>query len=289
MRKGIVLAGGTATRLRPATQVVSKQLLPVFDKPLIYYPLTTLMLSGTREILVISSHDHLPAFQALLGNGAQWGISIRYAIQSEPRGLAEAPVIAKEFLQGNPFTLVLGDNFFYGSGLGGTLTELALSSGSSVTACQVSDPRAFGVVEFDSNNKVKEIIEKPKDPTSNWIVPGLYFLDSSAPERAALLQPSRRGELEIADLLNCYIEEGGLNVRKLGRGTAWFDMGTAESLLNASEFVRTVQKGQGLLIGSPEEVAWRQGWISDDELAKYASTFKSEYGATLRGLLEEGY
>lgn len=278
MRKGIILAGGKATRFRPVTEVVSKQLLPVYDKPLIYYPLTTLMLAGIREILIISSPAFLAGFQGLLGSGEELGIEIHYSAQSEPRGLADALILGERYVQGESCALVLGDNLFHGTGLGRNLASLGTGSGATVTAIQVANPGEFGVVEFDDEGRVLALEEKPTNPRSNWIVPGLYFYDGSASERAKALLPSHRGELEITDLNLSYLRDGLLNVKSLARGTTWFDMGTADSLLDAAEYVRMVQRRQGLLVGSPEEVAWRQGWISSNSAEALASRYKSDYG-----------
>jgi glucose-1-phosphate thymidylyltransferase len=287
MRRGIILAGGSATRLRPVTEVVSKQLLPVYDKPLIYYPLTTLMLADIREVLIISSPPFLPSFQRLLGSGEELGIEIHYSAQEEPRGLADALILGEPFVQGEHCALILGDNLFHGSGLGRNLASIGKDAGATITAFQVANPAEFGVAEFDSEGRVLTLEEKPTNPRSNWIVPGLYFFDGSASERAKALIPSHRGELEITDLNLSYLKDGLLSVNRLARGTTWFDMGTADSLLDAAEYVRMVQRRQGLLVGSPEEVAWRQGWISSDVAEALASRYKSEYGklvlAAIRG------
>jgi glucose-1-phosphate thymidylyltransferase len=287
VRRGVLLAGGNATRLRPLTAVTSKQLLPVYDKPLIYYPLTTLMLAGIREILLISNRHHILAFQELLGDGSQWGLSIEYKEQENPNGVAESLVLAKNFLSGLPSALVLGDNLFHGTGLGRRLSSIPDSSGAVISAYRVSDPRAFGVVDFDSEGKVLSLEEKPEHPKSNWVVPGLYFYDATAPDRASQLKPSARGELEITDLNLSYLQSGNLFAEKLSRGTTWLDMGTADSLLDAAEYVRMIQNRQGTLVGSPEEVSWRQGWISDTQLASIAQSYKSLYGDALARMLRE--
>lgn len=287
MRKGIILAGGSATRLRPVTEVISKQLVPVYDKPLVYYPLTTLMLAGIREILIISTPRFIESFRELLGSGEQLGIEIHYMVQEEPRGLAEALVIGEGFIDSRHCALILGDNLFHGSGLGRNLQSIGKDPGATVTAFQVSNPADFGVVEFDDDGSVLSLEEKPVHPKSNWIVPGLYFFDDTATERARSLKPSKRGELEITDLNLDYLNEGKLKVNRLARGTTWFDMGTADSLLDAAEYVRMVQRRQGLLVGSPEEVAWRQGWISREAAESLAIKYKSDYGklvlAAIRG------
>lgn len=287
MRKGIILAGGSATRFRPVTEVVSKQLLPVYDKPLIYYPLSTLMLAGIRQILIISSPRFLQSCKELLGSGEELGIELQYSVQDEPRGLAEALIIGEQFIRGEHCALILGDNLFHGSGLGRNLSSLGANPGATVTAFQVANPKEFGVVEFDVEGRVLSLEEKPTNPRSNWIVPGLYFFDGSASDRAKALRPSERGELEITDLNLSYLEDGLLAVNRLARGTTWFDMGTADSLLDASEYVRMVQRRQGLLVGSPEEVAWRQGWISSEAAEALVSRYKSDYGklvmAAIRG------
>jgi glucose-1-phosphate thymidylyltransferase len=270
------------------TEVVSKQLLPVYDKPLVYYPLTTLMLAGIREILIISTPRFLSSFSELLGSGEQLGVEIHYMVQEEPRGLAEALVIGEGFIDSKHCALILGDNLFHGSGLGRSLQSIGQEPGATVTAFQVSNPADFGVVEFDEAGRVLSLEEKPTHPKSNWIVPGLYFFDDTATERARSLKPSKRGELEITDLNLDYLNEGKLKVNRLARGTTWFDMGTADSLLDAAEYVRMVQRRQGLLVGSPEEVAWRQGWISREAAESLAIKYKSDYGKLVLAAVKGG-
>ena len=285
MRKSIILAGGSASRLKPTTSVVTKQLLPVYDKPLIYYPITSAILSGASEILIICSPEHYSAFKTLLGDGAQWGLRFEYAIQNSPNGLAEALIIGEDFIAGDSVQLLLGDNLFHGSNLGRNLSTAFDGKGAMVSTYQVSDPRAFGVVTFDSSGQVIDLAEKPLEPKSNWAVPGMYFFDKTCVERAKSLKPSARGELEITDLNRTYLDEGLLKVLKLDRGTTWFDMGTPDSLLDAAEYVRVIQKRQGLLVGSPEEAAWRVGLISSEEVGAIAKLYKSEYGANLAQLV----
>ena len=286
-RKGIVLAGGAGTRLYPLTLAVSKQLLPVYDKPMIYYPLTVLMLAGIREILIISTPDDLPQYKRVLGNGSQWGITLKYKIQAKPDGLAQAYVIAEDFLCGAPSALILGDNIFFGNGL----PELLASanerlSGASVFAYHVNDPERYGVVGLNDEGKVTSIVEKPKLPTSNFALTGLYFLDSTAPARAKKVKPSERGELEITSLLESYLLENSLAVEKMGRGFAWLDTGTHRSLLEAAIFVRTLTERQGLQVGSPDEVAYGLGWITGSKLQKTAEVYRNtEYGAYLNTLI----
>lgn len=285
--KGIILAGGSATRLRPSTTVVSKQLLPVFDKPMIYYPLSTLMLAGIREILLISTPTDLPLFDKLLGDGTRWGMSITYKVQPSPGGLAEAILLGEDFLASENCSLILGDNIFYGTGLGRHMQKNIPKEGALITAYPVADPSAFGVVEFDKDGNVLSLEEKPANPKSKYAVPGLYFYDSTAVERTKSLTRSPRGELEITDLNKSYMSDGKLKVLTLARGTAWLDSGTPESLLEAAAFVRVVQERQGLLIGSPEEVAWRSTWITDDQLLEQISMLGgSLYGRTLRSLIQ---
>lgn len=280
-RKGIILAGGNGTRLYPVTKSVSKQLLPVFDKPLIYYPLTTLMLAGIKDFLVIVNPRDLYSFRDLLANGSQWGVSIEYAVQNKPNGIAEALVVAEDYLNGSPSALILGDNLFHGQGLGRSLQGVA-DLGATILAYQVIEPKDFGVVEFNSVGKPVSIEEKPKQPKSDWAVPGLYFYDSSASERAKSLTPSDRGELEITDLNLSYLRDNLLSVMKLHRGVTWFDTGTPDSLLDASDYVRVIQRSQGLLVGSPEEAAFRIGLLGEDQLDQIAKGFKSDYGRRLR-------
>ena len=287
--KGIILAGGSATRLRPASLAVSKQLMPVYDKPLIYYPLTTLMLSGIREILLISTPYDLPLFKKLFGNCKRWGIEMSFAEQPSPGGLAEALLIGEKFINEEPVALILGDNLFHGTGLGGQLQDSFVEPGALIAAYHVSDPRAFGVVEFDSEGIVKSIEEKPERPKSSWAVPGIYFYDSSAVERTKNLERSERGELEITDLNKSYMTQNLLRVQQFPRGTTWLDMGSPHSLLEAAEYIRAIQARQGLLVGSPEEAAWRAGWISDQELSTLATDLdKTEYGISLVKILQEG-
>ena len=288
-RKGILLAGGSGTRLWPITQGVSKQLLPVYDKPMVYYPLTVLMLSGIRQIAVITTADDQPAFQRLLGDGAQWGLQLTYIIQPSPDGLAQAYLLSADFLNGAPSAMVLGDNIFFGHGLTEILSAAdARHSGGTVFGYRVSDPERYGVVDFDATGRVRQIIEKPTTPPSNFAVTGLYFLDGRAPELARLIKPSPRGELEIVDLLDLYLQEGTLSVEKMGRGFAWLDTGTHGSLLDAGNFVRTLQARQGLQVGCPDEIAFRAGWISSKELFKRAEIVrKNDYGSYLQSILNE--
>ena len=285
-RKGIILAGGSGTRLYPVTMGLSKQLVPVYDKPMIYYPLSVLMLAGIREIAVITTPQDQAQFQAVLGDGTQWGIALTYITQPAPEGLAQAYLLAETFLDGHPSAMILGDNLFFGHGLPG-LMAAAPETGGTVFGYHVADPERYGVVSFDTAGRVEAIVEKPTKPASNYAVTGLYFLDGSASTRAQSVTPSARGELEIADLLQSYLTEEALNVQLMGRGYAWLDTGTHDSLLEAGNFVRTLETRQGLQVGCPEEVAFAAGWISADELAARAALFgKNGYGAYLSDLLK---
>ena len=289
MRKGIILAGGSGTRLWPITMGVSKQLLPIYDKPMIYYPLSVLMLGGVREIAIITTPDDQAQFIRLLGDGSQWGLSLTYIVQPSPDGLAQAYLLAKDFLDGAPSVLVLGDNIFFGHGLPEILASAAAKTvGGTVFGYRVSDPERYGVVQFDPQGNVQAIIEKPEVPPSNYAVTGLYYLDGRAPELAARVKPSPRGELEIADLLEIYRAEGSLTVEKMGRGFAWLDTGTHGSLLDAGNFVRTLEARQGLQVGCPDEIAYRAGWIDKAALLARADIFKkNDYGRYLLGIVSE--
>ncbi|WP_432448882.1 glucose-1-phosphate thymidylyltransferase RfbA [Aliiroseovarius marinus] len=288
-RKGIILAGGSGTRLYPITQGVSKQLLPIYDKPMIFYPLSVLMLADIREIAIITTPQDQAQFQRLLGDGSQWGVSLTYLVQPSPDGLAQAYIIAEEFLDGAPSALVLGDNIFFGNGLQRILQEAdEQPSGGTVFGYRVADPQNYGVVDFDASGKAIAIVEKPKVPPSQYAVTGLYFLDGDAPEMAREVKPSDRGELEITSLLQMYLDQGALTVRHMGRGFAWLDTGTHGNLLDAGNFVRTLERRQGLQTGCPEEIAFDKGWITDEQLLARAKLFgKNDYGRYLQGLLDQ--
>lgn len=285
-RKGIILAGGSGTRLYPITMGVSKQVLPIYDKPMVYYPLSVLMLAGIRDIAIITTPEDQAQFQRLLGDGGQWGVRFEWIVQPRPEGLAQAYILAAEFLNGAPSMMVLGDNLFFGHGLPEMLARAdAQPGGGTVFGYRVADPQRYGVVDFDSAGRVRAIIEKPAVPPSNFAVTGLYCLDGTAPDKAARVTPSPRGELEIVSVLEAYLAEGSLRVETMGRGFAWLDTGTHESLLDAGNFVRTLEERQGLLMGSPDEVAFRQGWIDRAALTARAAMFgKNRYGAYLASL-----
>ena len=288
--KGIILAGGSGTRLHPMTQVVSKQLMPVYDKPMIYYPLSTLMLAGIREVLIISTPRDTPSFQALLGDGSRWGMSIKYAVQPSPDGLAQAYIIGADFVSGSPSALILGDNIYYGHGINSLFTSaMERPDGATVFAYHVTDPERYGVVEFNDRMQAESIEEKPVNPRSPWAVTGLYFYDSSVVDIAADLEPSPRGELEITDVNRVYLERGKLSVEIMGRGYAWLDTGTPDSLVEAAEFVRTLEKRQGFKIACPEEIAYQKGFIDAVQLGRLADALgKSSYGHYLRSILTAG-
>ncbi|MBB4122680.1 glucose-1-phosphate thymidylyltransferase RfbA [Martelella radicis] len=287
-RKGIILAGGSGTRLYPLTLAISKQLMPVYDKPMIYYPLSVLMLSGIREIAIITTPEDQEQFVRLLGDGSQWGMAFTYIVQPSPDGLAQAYILAEDFLDGAPSAMILGDNIYFGHGLPEILAKAdGRKEGGTVFGYYVADPERYGVVAFDGEGQVSEIIEKPEVPPSNYAVTGLYFLDGDAPRRAREVKPSPRGELEIVTLLESYLRDGALSVERMGRGYAWLDTGTHSSLLDAGNFVRTLAVRQGMQSGCPEEIAYRQGWIDGDQLRSHAEKFKkTAYGRFLFGLLE---
>jgi len=288
--KGIILAGGSGTRLYPATTVVSKQLLPVYDKPMIYYPLSTLMLAGIRQILIISTPQDTPRFEELLGDGSQWGLELEYAVQDVPNGLAQAFLIGKEFIGDSSVSLVLGDNIFYGQDMSSMLMRSAsINEGATVFAYRVHDPERYGVVEFDKQGSVLSLEEKPQHPRSHYAVTGLYFYDNKVIDYAESIKPSPRGELEITDVNKCYLEQGNLSVETMGRGSAWLDTGTHDSLLQAATFIETLEKRQGLKVSCPEEIAFRKGYIDESQLLKLADVMiKNAYGQYLKQIVEEG-
>ena len=288
-RKGIILAGGSGTRLHPATLAMSKQLLPVYDKPMVYYPLSTLMLAGIREVLLISTPQDIPRFEALLGDGPKWGIDISYCVQPSPDGLAQAFILGKRFVNGGPSSLVLGDNIFYGHDLHGLLSEAGnRATGASVFAYHVQDPERYGVVAFDGDRRALSIEEKPRQPKSNYAVTGLYFYDAQVCDIAASIKPSARGELEITDVNACYLAQGELSVEIMGRGYAWLDTGTHDSLLEAGQFIATLEKRQGLKVACPEEIAFRSGWIGAEQLEALAAPMrKNGYGQYLQQVLKD--
>jgi glucose-1-phosphate thymidylyltransferase len=289
-RRGIILAGGSGTRLYPLTQAVSKQLLPVYDKPMIYYPLSTLMLAGIRDVLVINTPHEQPLFQRLLGDGSQWGLSIKYAAQPSPDGLAQAFVIGRDFVGGEPSCLILGDNIFYGHGLTESMQRaVTRDRGATVFGYWVRDPERYGVAEFDANDRVVGLEEKPAKPKSHWAVTGLYFYDNRVCDYAAALKPSARGELEITDLNRCYLDDGSLMLERLGRGYAWLDTGTHESLTEASNYIETIENRQGLKVACPEEIAYQNGWIDAAQVQRLAAPLaKNGYGRYLLQLIEQG-
>lgn len=292
--KGIILAGGSGTRLYPLTMVTSKQLLPIYDKPMIYYPLSTLMLAGINDILIISTPTDLPNFEKLLGDGSQYGIKLSYKVQPSPDGLAQAFILGEEFIGDDSCAMILGDNIFYGSGFSSMLEKAVKNveenHRATIFGYHVDDPERFGIVEFDKNHKVLSVEEKPAKPKSNWAITGLYFYDNRCVEYAKNQKPSARGELEITDLNRVYLENGELDVRFLGRGFSWLDTGTMESLIDAADFVKTIQKQQGIRISAPEEIAWRRGWIDDEKLLESAEKYgKSDYGNYLKDIIENDY